>query len=687
MSVRTRGAHRATATPRTAPGFRADIQGLRALAVGLVVLDHAHVPGFPGGYIGVDVFFVISGFLITGLLINDIERHHRVRFLHFYARRALRILPMATVVIVTTSIASVLLLGVLAARSTLIDGVWAVFFVANVHFAQTGTNYFASTGTSALQHYWSLAVEEQFYLVWPAFLGVITFAVSRFRREAVPRRAIALTLVVLIAGSLMLSISDTANNATGAYFSTIDRAWELAIGALIAVVLPSVKRIPAWLGVALTWTGIGAVLAAALFFTAATPIPGWRALLPVLGTGALLVGGRAGARGGAQELLARRPLQFVGDISYSLYLWHWPMLILGAAYLGSEDSLTMRFVIVAAAVLLSSLTYRFFENPIRHTRVFAGRLWRGLLLWPVATGLVVAVSVAVMPPIPFAAAAGPAVAESAPLAVRNAVAAALANAAIPTATSPGLAVASSDHVNLGNCSAYRKLRSQICQLGDPHGSRTMVLFGNSHSVMWEPALAVVAKQEHWKFYPVVKEACGYDTYTDLVPGLSPKNQCTQWYEWARSVIARLHPDLIIMGSYTATKYWVRGEQRAIAQLKPLAPRFILFSDTPRIPSPSVCLLQSGATQKTCLRHETPARFQDQRTVKQIAALAGVNYLDVSPWFCWNGLCPSVIDGLIPYYDGAHLTPEYSKFLTSDVQRAINLSGGTVVQPVALPGPA
>ncbi len=224
MSVRTRGAHRATATPRTAPGFRADIQGLRALAVGLVVLDHAHVPGFPGGYIGVDVFFVISGFLITGLLINDIERHHRVRFLHFYARRALRILPMATVVIVTTSIASVLLLGVLAARSTLIDGVWAVFFVANVHFAQTGTNYFASTGTSALQHYWSLAVEEQFYLVWPAFLGVITFAVSRFRREAVPRRAIALTLVVLIAGSLMLSISDTANNATGAYFSTIDRA-------------------------------------------------------------------------------------------------------------------------------------------------------------------------------------------------------------------------------------------------------------------------------------------------------------------------------------------------------------------------------------------------------------------------------------------------------------------------------
>ncbi len=680
------------ATPRSGvslgagPGFRPDIQGLRALAVGLVVLDHAHVPGLRGGFIGVDVFFVISGFLITGLLIGDIERHRSVRFVNFYARRALRILPMATVVIVVTSVASVLLLGVLAARSLLVDGVWAVFFVANVHFAAAGTNYFAATGTSALQHYWSLAVEEQFYLVWPALLGAIAFGASRLRREHVTRLAIAATLVAFIAVSLASSIADTAKDPAGAYFSTIDRGWELAVGALIAVVLPSVKTIPRILGAVLTWTGLSAVLAAAVLFTSLTPIPGWRALLPVLGAGALLVGGVAGARGGAQALLGLRPLQFLGDISYSLYLWHWPLLVLGAAYLGARDSLAARLVTVAAAVLLSSLTFHLFENPVRHARALVQKWWRGLLLWPVATGVVVAISIVAMPSIPFAAAAGPAVAESATAAVRTAVRAALADAPIPAATSPGLAVASSDHVNLGACSAYGRLRSEICQLGDPRGHHTVVLFGNSHSAMWEPALATIARRDHWRFYPVVKEACGYDTYTDVVPGLSPRNQCSRWYEWATSVIARLHPDLIVMGSYTVTQYWFRGEQSALARLKPLAPRFVLLSDTPRRTNPLPdCLLQSDATQKTCLWHESAANDEKQRSTERIAALASVDYLNVTPWFCWRGLCPGVIDDLLPYPDRAHLTPEYSRFLTTDLQRAINLTGGTIRQPVPLAG--
>ncbi len=660
---------------------RADIQGLRALAVGAVILDHAAIPGFTGGFTGVDVFFVISGFLITGLLLGDLAKHARIRFMNFYARRAARILPAASVVIAATAVASAMILGVLGARSVMGDSLWAVFFAANIHFASVGTNYFAATSstTSPLEHYWSLAVEEQFYLVWPALLALLAL-VFRTHRGHVPRVPIAAVLGLIVAGSLWLSVVSTASNPTSAYFSTLDRVWELGLGALLAVALPLLAKIPAALRAVASWTGLAAIIAAALVYNSSTAIPGWKALLPVLGSAFVLVGGIGAPRAGVHRILSIRPLRFVGDISYSLYLWHFPILILGAAYLGARDTLPVRIALIGAAVVLSTVSYYGLENPLRHAAILLKRAWHGLVLWPLATGMVALVTFAAQPTTSFAAATAPVAHVTVHTAIEKAIAAAQSNDPVPHRTTPSLLVAPTDEENLGSCSAYLHLTSRICQYGDPNGKNTLVVFGNSHSVMWVPALAGAAKAAHWKFYPVVKEACGYDAYSDVTPGLSPNNQCTQWYDWAKVQIARLHPDVIVIGSYTQTPDWYKGEVAVVHDLKALAPRVVLFGDTPKIPEPAGCLLKPGATQGSCLWPLTAARVQLTDQAHAIATAAHIQFLDVTPWFCANALCPSLINDVVPYKDGAHVTPQYSAYLVPAMITALGLSRGTVLQP-------
>jgi hypothetical protein len=274
-----------------------------------------------------------------------------------------------------------------------------------------------------------------------------------------------------------------------------------------------------------------------------------------------------------------------------------------------------------------------------------------------------------------------------PLAVlAQAVADGEQNDPLPATTTPTAALALLDHVNLGRCSAFRRLRSSICNYGDPNGTKTIVVFGNSHSAMWVPALAVAAKADHWKLYPVVKESCGYDTYTDVVPGLNPANQCSSWYDWAKTVIAGLHPNALMMGSYTFTTYWARGERLVISQLRPLTKRFILLSDSPWIPAPSGCIVRLNATQGTCLRHESSHRIAAQAKTRAIANFMHVQYLDITPLLCDARLCPSVIDGIIPTADGSHVTPQYSAFVASALDKGINLTGSDTIPIVSVPVP-
>ena len=692
MTIRnTPAAGRVLPSPDVPPPgakFRPDIQGLRTLAVLAVVLDHANIPGFAGGFTGVDVFFVISGFLITGLLIGDVAKHGRVRLLAFYARRAARILPAATVVIIATALGSAALLGVLAARSVFADALWAVFFAANVHFAAVGTNYFAQSTTSPLLHYWSLAVEEQFYLVWPFLIAVVTVICRKVHAPAhALRLSVGSLLLVAGTGSIYLSVTQTAANPTAAYFSTLDRAWELACGAAIALLLPALPKIPAGLRAALSWLGVGAIIAAVLVFNANTPVPGDAALLPVLGAAAVIVGGVGPPGRGAHRLLSLRPLRVIGDLSYSLYLWHFPILILAAAYFGASDTLLVRLALVITAVGVSAVSYYCVENPVRHATVILRRTWRGLIMWPLATGLVGLVVFVATPTVSFAAATNTNMNIAATTAVANAVVAAKLNVPIPHATSPGLATAESDSVNLGDCSAYLALTSKICNYGDPTGTRTVVVFGNSHSSMWVPAVAHSAKLDHWKFFPVVKEACSYDAYTNIKHFFSPKNDCSTWYRWALVQIKRLHPNVVVIGSLTTSRFWRAGEIATIEEIKPLTSRTVLLSDTPTIPSPASCLLTNGATQGTCLVHETPQVINDQVATAHVAATTGVQYVNVTAWFCNRELCPSLINDIVPYYDAlGHVTLEYSKFLGPDMATALNLTGTLIRSPVAIPLP-
>jgi hypothetical protein len=260
------------------------------------------------------------------------------------------------------------------------------------------------------------------------------------------------------------------------------------------------------------------------------------------------------------------------------------------------------------------------------------------------------------------------------------------NDPLPLTPTPSVADALRDHVNLGRCSAFHRLRSAICNYGDPSGTKTVVVFGNSHSAMWVPALAVAAKADHWKLYPVVKESCGYDTYTDVVPGLNAQNACSSWYDWAKTVIAGLHPNVLVMGSYTKTTYWALGERTAIAQLQPLTKRFILLSDSPWIPAPEGCFLHANATQGTCLRIESPLRIAAQLKTHAIAEVMHVQYLDITPLLCDAGRCPSVINGIIPTADGSHVTPQYSAFIAPALDQGINLTGSHTIAIVSAPVP-
>nr|WP_221380445.1 acyltransferase [Actinoplanes polyasparticus] len=352
MTETTTGVRRpaASAAAGSTIRFRPDIEGLRAVAVVLVVLFHAGVPGLAGGYIGVDVFFVVSGFLITSLMLREIRETGGLSLIGFYARRARRILPAAAVVLVATLLASYHWLGYLRGDEIAGDVVWSALFAGNFHFAAGGTDYLASQGApSPVQHFWSLAVEEQFYLVWPAAIVVLLWLGFRW--------AIGWWLAAAVAASFAYSIWQTG---TWAYFSPVTRGWELGAGCLLALAATRLDRIPYRIATAMAGTGLALIVVAALTFDDATPFPGYAAALPVLATVLVLAG-----RG--DSVLGRWPLVRLGRVSYPFYLWHWPVLVIAGQAYGGPLPATSRALLVVASLGLAVITYVCLEDPIRRS--------------------------------------------------------------------------------------------------------------------------------------------------------------------------------------------------------------------------------------------------------------------------------------------------------------------------------
>ena len=350
----------------------------RAIAIFLALVYHAGVPGFSGGYVGIEVFFVISGFVITGLLLREREGTGRTSLRSFYGRRVRRIMPAATLVIIVSVIASYALLGPITGNQTANDGRWASIFLINIHFASNGTNYLsAQLPPSVLENYWSLAVEEQFYIVYPTLFLLIGW----WARKGSFRTRLTVVLIAVIVASYTYSITDTLADAQGAYFSLLTRSWELALGALIAVHGRHLQRIPQAWAAAASWVGLAVIMVASVTLTGSSVYPGALVAIPTLAAGLVIAAGAAEPAWGVERLLRRRSFQFVAGISFPLYLWHWPILEIAAQRRG-VTSLPVwdNILLLLVAGVLATLTYYLFENPIRHNRSLATRRWASLAL-------------------------------------------------------------------------------------------------------------------------------------------------------------------------------------------------------------------------------------------------------------------------------------------------------------------
>lgn len=361
-------------------GQRRDIEGLRAVAVLLVVADHLF--GAPrGGFVGVDVFFVISGFLISGMLVEEFDRTGAISFRNFYARRVRRILPAAVLTLILTCLVAHALFFESRARQTFVDAGWAASSAVNWHFVITGTDYFQSTlPPSAVQQYWSLSVEEQFYLVWPGLI-ILSGLISRLSRRKNFRKTATVVFCVVILSSLAWALFQSRSDTTVAYFSTLTRGWELGAGALAAMVASRLRHVSARVSAIVTGLGLTMITFAALMTRSDDTFPAPGALPAVVGTLAVILSGCT--RHVPYNPLLMNPIcGFLGRISYSIYLVHWPIIIFSGALVRS--ALLRPALVCAATLLIATLSYQLIEQPIRHTTWLsapsASRTRRGLSL-------------------------------------------------------------------------------------------------------------------------------------------------------------------------------------------------------------------------------------------------------------------------------------------------------------------
>ncbi len=682
---------------------------MRALAVLLVIVAHAGFRTASGGFVGVDVFFVISGFLITSLLLREVERTGRVGLVAFYARRARRILPAALVVLVVTALASLVVLPAVRVLEVLEDAVWSALFAANVRFALVGTDYFAQgEPSSPLQHYWSLAVEEQFYLVWP--LLVLAWAALRTSGRVRAARLLLLGAGLVALGSLAWSWHASTTSPVTAYFSTLTRAWELAAGALTAIWATRARELPRGVRQPMAVLGVLLILGATLALDGRTVFPGLAALAPVLGTVLLIAAGTPSGGGDTVvgRLLSVRPARVVGDWSFSLYLWHWPVLGLAEAHYGVPRLPPLPLLLVLVLVLvLSAGTYRWVEEPFRRRRGWV-RPRHGIALYPATVVVVGLVAVGGQgwiahqldrghaPAVTTAAYADEELSADPHVAlVQASVLAAREGRAVPGDLVPDVVGLRQEVAPLGECD-YRTGTTRLCNRGDPDAERTVVLLGDSVGRSWAPALEEVGRQEGYAVYPLVHTGCSaHRAVQGRWDPRGPWRQCEEFKDWALHTIGELRPDLVVVATSAVSPVQAPRDDRLVgirddgreflrtvgagfdalfAELGPRAERVVVLGDTPKLRRmPGACLSDMAADLGDCLfRRGRPAE-RVQQELRRAAERAGVGHVDVSPWFCHQGGCPAVVGRTITMRDRQHLTPDYARSLSEPVAEALELT--------------
>lgn len=656
------------------------------MAVLLVLVFHVFPRALPGGYIGVDVFFVISGFLISNLLIRERERTGGINLLVFYERRIRRLLPAATVVLVAGAVGTILFLPQMRWVDTAGQLLASAFYAENWYLYFQATDYLrADELPGPFQHYWSLSIEEQFYMLWPLLILLISglgrFGVDQDRKRT--RSAIYfLALSAVFFSSLYMSVRTTYENQPTAYFVSHTRFWELALGGLTAMLVPYV-RMMVWLRFIVLWSAIAAIVYAAWTFDEASPFPGYIALLPTGATALLLLLGGSASKVTTDGLLGLSPVRYIGDISYSLYLWHWPVVIFAMAHLGHSFSLTEGLAVIFGSIAFAIVSKHLVEDWLRHRSKGAG-IWRAYAIFLVCSGLSIAAAAGLYIP--------------AKAAQEEAASQIIIDAEYPGATSlymdievpspegpafiPDLSLARQDlpEVYSRGCHVARPDVDPIpCVFEmtpvEEESQKTVMLVGDSHAAHWLPALQEIGATRNWTIITHTKSSCPFID-TSIIVAKTEYPECLVWSAAVREDILSRQPDLLMTAMVTnhfavgATSQEDNQERLAAGLLRAWQPLkdaeipIAVVRGTPRmgqlIPE---CLAENPDTPLNCaVARETALGHGGSVSLAANQAGSDVTIIDITDAFCNSKLCEPIVGNVLVYRDQHHITVAYMKTL-------------------------
>jgi peptidoglycan/LPS O-acetylase OafA/YrhL len=683
-----------------------EIQALRLLAVVGVVLYHLWPNRLKGGYVGVDVFFVISGFLITSHLAREFARDGRLRLGRFYARRARRLLPAALLVLAVTAVASWLLLPVRVWGQIFHEIIGVAFYVENWVLAASSVNYLAQNTdvASPVQHYWSLSVEEQFYLVWPLLMmgtAALWFLIrKRSRRSASPvdpRPAFIAVLAVLFVVCFVIGVWQTRHDPAPAYFATQNRAWEFAAGGLLALVYRRTERFVG-LRVIASWTGFAVIALTMYFYTSSMAFPGWIAAVPVIGTLLVIAAGDPDTPDAPGMVYRWRPVQWGGDVSYSLYLWHWAPIVLVPYFVGHQLTTKDKLAILVAAVVLAALTKRFVEDPVRIRPFLAKRPARWTAIAAVCALIpVVVFSGGVIHQADVRIAAAQAATQKVLGGDDPCLGAGSSASDCPTVPTSRLLVptvdaAQSDDVNTKDCwTSSGDSTVRVCGHGPAVGKATLnvALIGDSHSNQYLAAVERIAEVAGWHVDVYGKAGC---VWTTAVQQNAPAwvEQCEAWKRGVDANLAARPPYDVIITSYqrqsefakpsrgTTEDAIVTGfEQEWSAQTK-RGTKVVAIRDNPSTRDDYLDCIDRHVDSdpgSACAVPKSDAMSTADGQIDAAKAVDGASLLDLTRYMCGTTMCKPVIGNVIVYRDDRHLTSTFTRTLAPMIREGVLAATG------------
>jgi peptidoglycan/LPS O-acetylase OafA/YrhL len=650
--------------PAHALPFRKDIEGLRAVAILLVVCAHAGVPWLAGGFVGVDVFFVLSGYLITGLLLREFDARGRIDLAAFYARRIQRLLPGLLLAVACTALAAIVLLAPFEQVPQAQAAAAATTWTSNFWFALQKLDYFGpAADTNLFLHTWSLGVEEQFYLLWPAWMLFLLGAWSWQGLERKHRR-LAGGMVGTVLVCLLLSVFLTYAKPQFGFYMVFSRGWQFALGALVFLQFDG--KAPGRIRQLAGWAGLAGILTAALLLDAHTAYPGGWALLPSIGTALVLAAGRSDAPASqAGALLSARPMQAIGRVSYAWYLWHWPVLLLGASLLPAASG-WQRAGFVAVSLGLAAASYALVESPLRRSRWLRARPTLVLLLGVMAMGACLAASLS------------------------------WARHARQWEHSPGQARYVKVRSRLpiiyaGGCDEwYSTANVRACVFGDPQAEHTAVLMGDSIAGQWFPALKNLYDRPGWRLVVMTKSSCPMVDKPIFYVRIGREYvECEQWRNTAIGALAQMRPDIVIFSSVPSYAYtpeeWRDGTSRVLAAISPSTPRIAVLAPTPVLPFDGpACLARRDWRRKwlplrdNCQTDSHKGSFDsvERALAEAVATQPSARLLDMDAVVCPGGVCRAEQHGMAVYRDDEHLAIDYVETLAAPLGKALGQSRPT-----------